>query len=68
MKVLYFDRRSYCVWAKRLEQGQFHYPAQASDKAVLDWTQLKLLLEGLDVKWARRYKRYRRPTLAGFAV
>lgn len=23
MKVLYFDRSGYCIWSKKLEQGQF---------------------------------------------
>lgn len=68
LKVLYFDRHGYCVWAKRLEQGQFHYPAQPGDKASLDWTQLKLLLEGIDVTTARHYKRYRHPQHARIAV
>jgi transposase len=68
LKVLYFDRHGYCVWARRLEQGQFHYPAQFSDKAALDWTQLKLLLEGIDVTTARHYKRYRHPQQGCIAV
>ena len=68
MKVLYFDRSGYCVWAKRLEQGRFHYPAQPGDKAALDWTQLKLLLEGIDVRTAHHYKRYRHPPRARITV
>ena len=66
--MLYVDRHGYCVWAKRLEQGRFHYPAQPGDKAALDWTQLKLLLEGIDVTKARRYKRYRHPQQGRIAV
>ncbi len=58
MKVLYFDRSGYCLWSKRLEQGQFHYPAHDGDKIALDVTALKLLLEGIDTRGARRYKRY----------
>lgn len=61
MKVLYFDTGGYCLWAKRLEQGQFHWPRQAGDKIALDVTGLKLLIEGIDVRGTRRYKRYGRP-------
>ena len=59
MKVLYFDRSGYCVWGKRLEQGRFQYRSDGADKMVLDWTQLKLLLEGIDLRERRQYKRYR---------
>ena len=58
MKVLYFDRGGYCLWSKRLEQGQFHYPRQQGEKVALDVTGLKLLLEGIDARDTRRYKRY----------
>jgi transposase len=58
MKVLYFDRSGYCVWSKRLEQGRFQDCSNGADRMVLDWTRLKLLLEGMDVRERRRYKRY----------
>lgn len=58
MKVLYFDRGGYCLWSKRLEQGQFHYPPNRGEKIALDVTELKLLLEGIDAAKTRRYKRY----------
>ena len=61
-KVLYFDRSGYCLWSKRLEQGQFHTHAQAAVKQVLEWTDLKLILEGVDTRSVRHYKRYRHPT------
>ena len=61
MKVLYFDRSGYCVWSKRLEQGRFQASAAHEDKLALDWTQLKLLLEGIDLRERRQYKRYRHP-------
>ena len=58
VKILYFDRSSYCIWAKRLERGRFHYRVGTGDKASLDWTGLKLLLEGIDVENAHQYKRF----------
>lgn len=61
MKVLYFDHGGYCLWCKRLEQGQFNYNSQHGDKQDLSWTELKLLLDGVEVQKARQFKRYKRP-------
>ena len=61
MKILYFDRSGYCIWSKRLEQGQFNYRASPDGKRALDWTRLKLLLEGIEIKKHRQYKRYLHP-------
>ena len=58
MKVLYFDRSGYCVWSKRLEQGRFQCRSGGADKIALDWMQLKLILEGIELKHTRRYKRF----------
>lgn len=58
-KVLYFDRSGYCIWSKRLEQGQFHANAGESIKQALQWTDLKLILEGIDTRSVRQYKRYK---------
>ena len=60
LKALYFDRSGYCVWAKRLEQGRFH-PIGECEKHRLEWTELKLILEGIDLRSVRRYKRYQHP-------
>ena len=46
-KVLYFDRSGYCIWSKRLEQGQFHAMAGDDLKSAMEWTYLKLILEGM---------------------
>ena len=60
-KVLYFDRNGYCLWSKRLEQGQFHTHAQAVIKQMLEWTDLKMILEGVDTRSVRHNIRYRHP-------
>jgi len=57
IKVLYFDRTGLCVWAKRLEAGQFLSDWGQVQTREMDWTGLKLLLEGIEVKAQRkRYK------------
>lgn len=70
LKALYFDCSGFALWAKRLEQGQFHYRGKDAlgDKLSLSVTELKLLLEGIDIGTARRYKRYRHRPLRMSAV
>jgi len=68
MKILYFDRSGYCIWGKRLEQGQFHAPAGEALKRALNWTDLKLIIEGIDTRSIRRHKRYSHPIQGGFEV
>ncbi len=63
IRVLYFDRSGWCVWAKRLEAGRFVGNWSAVRTHEIDCTALKLLLEGIE---PRRYlKRYRHPVHGG---
>lgn len=57
MKVLYFDRSGWCLWAKRLEAGRFVRNWHEVRNREMDWTALKLMLEGIEVK--RQVKRFR---------
>lgn len=57
IKVLYFDRSGWCVWSKRLEQGRLLSDWEGVRTREMDWTGLKLLLEGIEPKRVRR--RYR---------
>jgi transposase len=57
IKVLYFDRMGLCIWSMRLEQGRLVRDWHAVRTREMDWTGLKLLLEGIEVKRVR--KRYR---------
>ena len=61
IKILYFDRSGYCIWAKRLEQGRFNYKRFAGDKQALNWTELKLIIEGIELKNTLQRKRYCHP-------
>lgn len=59
IKVLYWDRSGFCVWAKRLERGRFLSDWRRVESREMDWTGLKLLLEGIEPKRVR--KRYSHP-------
>ena len=57
MRVLYFDRSGFCVWAKRLESGRFISDWREVHAREMNWTQLKLLIEGIEP--GRQRTRYR---------
>jgi transposase len=57
IRVLYFDRSGFCVWAKRLEAGRFISDWRDVRTREMNWTELKLLLEGIEP--GRQRKRYR---------
>jgi transposase len=60
MKCLYFESGGYCLWGKRLEQGQFALPNKATDvKQSLQATEFLSLIEGFDLVITRRRKRYK---------
>jgi len=60
LKVLYFEQGGYCLWSKRLEQGRFHFNIHKGDKQDLSWTDLKLIIEGIDLASVRRFKRHQK--------
>ena len=60
MKLLFFDRTGWAYLYKRLERGTFQLPdAQQPAKLQIDPGQLAMILEGIDLKSAKRRKRYR---------
>ena len=61
MKILYFDRSGYAIWSKRLEQGRFVTRPQRGKKQSLSFAELQCLLEGIEIRQARHYKRYSLP-------
>ena len=58
LKMLYFSRTGYCLWAKRLEQGQFPVRSTAAGQHALTLLDLQLLIDGIEVKNYRQYKRF----------
>ena len=62
VKILYWDRDGFAVWAKRLEEGTYAMPFGEEDEARREITaqELGALLSGIDLSTAKRRKRYRR--------
>jgi transposase len=60
VKVLWWDRGGFCIFAKRLERGRFALPRVAAGAVQLEMeaTDLALLLEGIDLAGATRRPRW----------
>jgi len=57
VKILWWDRSGYCLLAKRLEHGQFRIYDRASggrQHYEIEVADLSLLLEGIDLRGAKR--------------
>ncbi len=61
LKLLGWDGRGFWIWYMHLERGTFQCPAADGDHAHLevDVTQLSLIINGVDLKSAKRRLRYR---------
>ena len=62
VKISYWDRDGFAVWAKRLEEGTYAMPFSESGEVRREITaqELGALLSGIDLSQAQRRKRYRR--------
>jgi transposase len=62
VKILYWDRDGFAIWAKRLEQGSYVIPCRepGSRRIEISSEELSALLSGIDLSTATRRKRYRR--------
>ena len=62
VKILYWDRDGFALWAKRLEEGTYAMPFSESGEVRQEITaqELGALLSGIDLRQAKRRKRYRR--------
>ena len=58
VKILYWDRDGWALWAKRLEAGTFAFPFASTGRQEITAGELGVLLEGLDLRDAKRRKRY----------
>ena len=60
VKILYWDRDGFAVWAKRLEEGTYAMPfgEQNEPRCEITAQELGALLSGIDLSVAKRRKRY----------
>lgn len=63
VRILFWDRSGYCLMSKRLEKGTFRVPWTAEAMAgrahlEMEAAELGLLLEGIDLRGARRRPRW----------
>jgi transposase len=59
MKAIYWDRGGYCMVAKRLVRGTFFLPPANEHGVVeLEASELALILEGIDLRNAKRRPRW----------
>ena len=61
MKLLVWEPSGFILYYKRLEAGTFRLPKEESLSITLTYSELSLLLEGLEVEVRHCRKRYQKP-------
>jgi transposase len=66
LKLLYWDGDGLAYWYKRLEIGNFRFPAvpEKGDGIEIRAADLTMILDGVDLGSVKRQKRYQRPPAA----
>ena len=61
VRIIYWDRNGIAMWTKRIELGRFRFQS-AGDESVnvraIEAAELALILEGIDLRGARRRPRW----------
>lgn len=61
VKILYWDRDGFAIWAKRLEEGTYAMPFSERETCQqISVAELGAILSGIDLSQAKRRKRYQR--------
>ena len=58
MKVLWWAGDGYALYYKRLEEGTYEIPAGEGGRVLMKPAELAMLLEGVELKSARRRRRF----------
>ena len=65
VKLVFWDGTGVCLFSKRLEEGEFHWPKIEDGVMRLSPAQLSALLEGLDWRRVRPARDIQAPMLPG---
>jgi transposase len=71
VRILYWDRSGYALWAKRLERGRFTLPEKLQDpsgRATIEAAELGLILEGITLDGTRKRSRWEPAESSGSVV
>ena len=61
IKLLMWDKTGFALYYKQLESGTFELPQGASgDGLELSWSELAMLLDGIELSTIKRRKRYQK--------
>jgi transposase len=59
LKIFFWDRNGFVSWYKVLPKGTFRFPPVIAGNSIeVDYATLMMILEGIDIKTARRQKRF----------
>lgn len=60
VRIVYWDRNGFAMWTKRLERGRYRFATVegALSARSLEWADLALILEGIDLAGAKRRARW----------
>jgi transposase len=60
IKLLMWDRTGFALYYKQLERGTFEIPSAQKSSIELNWSDLVMVLEGIEIKSIKRRKRYQK--------
>lgn len=58
MKLLHWEHGGLVLYQKRLERGRFSIPNLANNSGVINWPDLVLIVEGIEISNIKRKVRY----------
>lgn len=58
IKLLMWDRTGFAIYYKQLERGTFEIPSSQVASIEMQWSDLVMLLEGIESRSVKRRKRY----------